>query len=117
MKDLQQSLNAFKANTQLMHDLNITQLIQKRWKDIVGPELIKHVAFEFVRDKQCVVTVQNPCWYTEIQEYRQKILQKLNQMLSLKPRLTGLKIITSFPQNEQKQAFASKGKYDTMIGR
>ena len=106
----------------LIKQLQFSHMIAKQWRTLVGSVLSKSLFFCYVKHDQCVIRINNPCWYTEIHIYEEKILEKLNSVAKgRKIRKLTLIMDTEKNKNEKgekkKRQYALRKNYDTMIGR
>ena len=106
----------------LIKQLQFSHMISKKWKTLVGSVLSKSLFFSYVKKDQCVIRINNPCWYTEIHVYEDKILENLNSVAKeRKIRKLTLIMDTKKTKNQigenKKRQYALRKNYDNMIGR
>ena len=116
MNELGSLLSDAKHPHGLVADLRASNVVRKNWDYILGAMLAEHIQFEYVKQQQCVVSVHNPCWYSEIQAYKTTILEKINQIVKRRKKITEIKITMIKPKQNLQQPFANKTNYDKMIG-
>tara|TARA_B100000686_G_C16451766_1_gene792453 strand:- start:245 stop:589 length:345 start_codon:yes stop_codon:yes gene_type:complete len=104
-------------NTDIMQDLKVSYKVRKKWKKIVGAVLAKNLQFNYIKKDQCFIAINNPCWYSEITLYEQKVIENINNYASPK-KIKSLKLVMNETKKEiTKRQYALRKNYDNMIGR
>ena len=117
MNNLENVFNDSRKDRGLIGDLRSSLYIRNKWEKVVGSVLAKEIAFEYIKEGQCVVSVTNPCWFSEINVYRQTILKNINTYFSAKKKVRSLKVVSNAVKKNSGQPFSIKTNYDNMIGR
>lgn len=87
--------DCFKLDKQVQSDLLRSQILRKQWTDIVGKQLASHLCLDFIRADVCIISVSNPCWYSEIKAFEKDIILKINKALGKKKHVKRLKLTIS----------------------
>ena len=93
MDDVKTLLEKDKLLKHLKHDSLATLFIKKQWNKIAGKVLAKQLKVSYVRGSLLVLGITNPCWYTEIDFYKESLLTQVNQVLGSKKEIKWLKLI------------------------
>ena len=106
------------TKTAILEDLNVSYLVKKKWRNIVGDVLAKSLWFNYIKQDQCIISINNSCWFSEILLYEKTILEKLNTIIVRKQKIKMLKLVmsTDGPERKKRQ-YAVRKNYDNMIGR
>ena len=117
MNNLENVFNDSRKDKGLIGDLRLSLYMRKKWEKVVGAFLAKEISFEYIKEGQCVVSITNPCWFSEINVYRQTILKNINASFSAKKKVRSLKVMSNAVKKNKGQPFSIKTNYDNMIGR
>ena len=77
----------------LKKDSLTTLVIQRNWEAIAGKILSKQLTVEFTRGALLVLSVKNPCWYSEIDFYKETLLKKINEEFMKKEMIKWIKLM------------------------
>jgi hypothetical protein len=102
----------------IFNELKRSYKVRKNWEAIVGGVLAKQLAFDFLKGQWCYILADNPCWTIEINIYKEKILENINNYVRSKNKIRFLKVsIKNTADKKEKRQYAVRKKYDNMIGR
>lgn len=108
----------FNQDITIFNELKRSYRVKKNWEMIVGGVLAKQLTFDFLKGQWCYILADNPCWTIEINIYKDKILENINNYVRSKNKIRFLKVsIINTADKKEKRQYAVRKKYDNMIGR
>lgn len=99
----------------LFRDLADTQYLKAAWKTVTGDILYKSLGLSYLKGETCVITVVNPCWFSEINLYKDTLLSNINNTLKRKDKIKKIKLVHQEISKKKHVPFAIDKKYDNII--